>query len=150
MARAEDLVSSEPLTSDQLARAGRDLAAAQDAALDARDRPPLDARLASLRKARARRASPADGADRGGRLALAGGVTALAAAAAWALWVRSTAPIEFAIGPDRASGAADVSVVHRAETRWSIVSGPFEVRVIGTRFEAAWDPAEEALSLIHI
>lgn len=198
MARTEDPVSSAPVTPDELVPAGRGLAAIQDATLEARDRPPLDTRLASLRRARARRSPPGDGVDRGGRLALAGGVTALAAAAAWALWVRSTAPIEFAIGPDHAPaevgawlaaaptaplpvafsdgsridlapgararvvevtedgarvvlerGSADVAVVHREATRWAIVSGPFEVRVVGTRFEAAWDPAEEALT-VHL
>src|SRR5690606_3140414 len=44
-------------------------------------------------------------------------------------------------------GTADVSVVHRDATRWSVVSGPFEVHVIGTRFAATWEPSDESLTV---
>jgi TolA-binding protein len=191
MAGGEDLVKA-----GGLAGAARALAAAQDAALEQRERPPLDARLASLQAARAGRRSGLAGRDRSGRLALGGGVSALAVAAAVALWVRATAPLEFAIGPERSTGqvgawiasppgeatpitfsdgsridlradararvvevsdrgarvllergSAGVTVVHRDSTRWSIASGPFEVHVVGTRFEATWDAVEEALTV---
>ena len=45
------------------------------------------------------------------------------------------------------SGRASASVVHREGTRWSVLAGPFEVRVTGTRFDVAWDPATEAFEL---
>jgi transmembrane sensor len=42
-------------------------------------------------------------------------------------------------------GTLDLSVVHRARTRWTVRVGPFQVHVIGTRFETRWDPVEEQL-----
>ena len=44
-------------------------------------------------------------------------------------------------------GALEASVVHRSHTRWAVRGGPFLVRVIGTRFTLAWDPAAERLDL---
>ncbi|MFO0553819.1 MAG: tetratricopeptide repeat protein [Polyangiaceae bacterium] len=44
-------------------------------------------------------------------------------------------------------GALSASVIHRAATRYQIDAGPFEVHVIGTRFEVAWDPERQAFSL---
>lgn len=44
-------------------------------------------------------------------------------------------------------GTADVHVVHRAQTRWTFLAGPFEVLVTGTRFDLSWDPALEVLEL---
>jgi hypothetical protein len=44
-------------------------------------------------------------------------------------------------------GAAEVHVVHRAQTRWTFVAGPFEVFVTGTRFKLDWDPAREVMAL---
>lgn len=44
-------------------------------------------------------------------------------------------------------GRAQVHVVHRAESRWIFVAGPFEVRVTGTRFDLKWDPVQEAFEL---
>jgi len=43
------------------------------------------------------------------------------------------------------SGAMHVSVVHRDETRWAIEAGPYEVKVTGTKFVVAWDPAKNGL-----
>jgi ferric-dicitrate binding protein FerR (iron transport regulator) len=50
--------------------------------------------------------------------------------------------------PDRSSsaelvlerGAAELSVVHRADTRWSVEAGPFRIAVKGTRFHVSWSP----------
>ncbi len=44
-------------------------------------------------------------------------------------------------------GTADVHVVHRAQTHWTFLAGPFEVLVTGTRFDLSWDPALEVLEL---
>jgi hypothetical protein len=38
--------------------------------------------------------------------------------------------------------------VHRDSTAWTFGAGPFEVRVTGTRFELAWDPARETCQLL--
>ncbi|WP_438007618.1 FecR domain-containing protein [Sorangium sp. So ce321] len=40
-------------------------------------------------------------------------------------------------------GALDVAVVHREGARWRVRVGPFQVNVIGTRFETRWDPVSE-------
>ncbi|WP_433932791.1 FecR domain-containing protein [Sorangium cellulosum] len=40
-------------------------------------------------------------------------------------------------------GALDVAVVHRGGARWRVRVGPFQVHVIGTRFETRWDPVTE-------
>ncbi|WP_437623149.1 FecR domain-containing protein [Sorangium sp. So ce1151] len=40
-------------------------------------------------------------------------------------------------------GALDVAVVHREGARWGVRVGPFQVNVIGTRFETRWDPVSE-------
>jgi TolA-binding protein len=40
-------------------------------------------------------------------------------------------------------GALDLAVVHREKTRWLVRVGPFLVHVVGTRFEASWDPVTE-------
>ncbi|MGK3959498.1 FecR domain-containing protein [Sorangium sp. So ce118] len=42
-------------------------------------------------------------------------------------------------------GALDLSIVHRDQTRWRVRVGPFQVHVIGTRFETRWDPTTEQL-----
>jgi transmembrane sensor len=43
-------------------------------------------------------------------------------------------------------GALHAVVVHAGrDTRWSILAGPFAIRVTGTTFDAAWDPATETL-----
>jgi TolA-binding protein len=44
-------------------------------------------------------------------------------------------------------GALDVAVVHRDRTRWTIRVGPYQVRVVGTRFETRWDPMSEQFAV---
>ena len=45
-------------------------------------------------------------------------------------------------------GSVEASVVHTgADTRWALRAGPFDVRVTGTRFEAAWDPIGETFEI---
>ena len=44
-------------------------------------------------------------------------------------------------------GRIHAQVVPKPGARWSVHLGPFEVRVTGTRFTAAWDPASEEFSL---
>ncbi len=53
-----------------------------------------------------------------------------------------------AVGADGADvalerGELDLAVVHRDATRWTVRVGPFQVKVIGTRFQAHWDPVNE-------
>jgi ferric-dicitrate binding protein FerR (iron transport regulator) len=44
-------------------------------------------------------------------------------------------------------GRTTAQVVHRASSSWSVVAGPFEVRVTGTRFGALWDATNQRLSV---
>ena len=44
-------------------------------------------------------------------------------------------------------GAVDVSVVHRALTRWQIRAGDYRVQVTGTRFAVAWQARAGALDV---
>lgn len=44
-------------------------------------------------------------------------------------------------------GRAHVDVRHRPKARWSFRAGPFEVRVTGTAFSLAWDPARAHFDL---
>lgn len=44
-------------------------------------------------------------------------------------------------------GRARVEVRHREDTRWLFQAGPFEVRVHGTAFAMAWDPATARFEL---
>ncbi len=48
---------------------------------------------------------------------------------------------------DLEGGRAEFSVIHRAETRWTIVAGPYQVRVTGTHFALEWSPAGERFAL---
>ncbi|MBX3185878.1 MAG: tetratricopeptide repeat protein [Labilithrix sp.] len=43
------------------------------------------------------------------------------------------------------SGVVRANVVHRENTEWLVDAGPFEVKVTGTRFDVAWQPADEAI-----
>jgi len=45
------------------------------------------------------------------------------------------------------SGRAKVHVVHRPNTRWFFSAGPYDVRVIGTRFVLAWNPDAQSFAL---
>jgi hypothetical protein len=42
-------------------------------------------------------------------------------------------------------GQARASVVHRSRTHWSLLAGPFEIVVVGTRFHTLWDAAHQRL-----
>ena len=44
-------------------------------------------------------------------------------------------------------GAAEVQVHHGRASHWLFVAGPFEVQVVGTRFNLMWDPAKEEVDL---
>jgi hypothetical protein len=44
-------------------------------------------------------------------------------------------------------GTVDVSVVHRAKTRWSVRAGRYTIRVTGTKFSAGWDRASDTLTV---
>ena len=44
-------------------------------------------------------------------------------------------------------GRVSASVVHRADSRWSVDVGPFQIRVTGTKFDTAWDPTEQLFTL---
>lgn len=47
-------------------------------------------------------------------------------------------------------GALDASVVHRDHTTgWSVHAGPFEIRIVGTRFDASWEPSSGTLD-VHV
>jgi hypothetical protein len=45
------------------------------------------------------------------------------------------------------SGAAELDVVHRRDTRWAVEAGPFHVDVKGTQFHVAWSPAQRRFRL---
>jgi hypothetical protein len=45
------------------------------------------------------------------------------------------------------SGKADVSVVHRDSTRWTLQAGPYRVKVTGTKFSLEWLPSRNHLEL---
>ena len=44
-------------------------------------------------------------------------------------------------------GTVDVSVVHRAKTRWEIRAGRYHIRVTGTKFSAGWDRRSDTLTV---
>jgi len=44
-------------------------------------------------------------------------------------------------------GTVDVSVVHRAQTRWEIRAGRYHIRVTGTKFSAGWDRRSDTLTV---
>jgi hypothetical protein len=46
------------------------------------------------------------------------------------------------------SGSASLEVVPRPHARWTVSAGPYVVEVKGTRFEIAWSPQEERLTLV--
>jgi TolA-binding protein len=57
------------------------------------------------------------------------------------------------VGPHKAvtrlaSGKLHVKVKHDAGTDWRFLAGPYELRVIGTSFELAWEPSAERLSVV--
>jgi TolA-binding protein len=44
-------------------------------------------------------------------------------------------------------GRAAVAVVHRPDSRWRVDAGPFQVAVVGTRFDVSWDVTSRVLEL---
>src|SRR5258708_531857 len=44
-------------------------------------------------------------------------------------------------------GQASSHVTHRKRSNWTFVAGPFEVHVVGTRFDLNWDPVSEEFDL---
>lgn len=46
-------------------------------------------------------------------------------------------------------GTVSADVIHRATSHWSVLAGPYEVRVTGTQFEVTWDPGAARLD-VHV
>lgn len=44
-------------------------------------------------------------------------------------------------------GSTNVKVTHAADRTWSVLVGPFDVRVVGTKFDVAWDVERETFSI---
>lgn len=44
-------------------------------------------------------------------------------------------------------GRATAAVVHRRDSRWRVDVGPYQVAVVGTRFEVSWDAEEKVFDL---
>lgn len=44
-------------------------------------------------------------------------------------------------------GTVEVSVIHRAHTRWQVRAGGYRIQVTGTRFAAGWDRGAQALTV---
>jgi transmembrane sensor len=44
-------------------------------------------------------------------------------------------------------GTVEVSVVHRAKTRWQVRAGRYQIHVTGTRFAAGWDSRAQTLTV---
>ncbi len=44
-------------------------------------------------------------------------------------------------------GTVEVSVIHRAHTRWQVRAGAYRIQVTGTRFAAGWDRHAQALTV---
>lgn len=44
-------------------------------------------------------------------------------------------------------GRVVTHVIHKSDTNWSFLAGPFSVRVTGTRFSLAWDRSREVLEV---
>ncbi len=45
-------------------------------------------------------------------------------------------------------GRATASVVHQPGAHWRVDAGPFEIVVVGTRFDVSWDPSERVMGLV--
>ena len=45
-------------------------------------------------------------------------------------------------------GVMQASVVHRADTTWAVLAGPFQVAVTGTKFTTRWEPLQRELEVI--
>ena len=44
-------------------------------------------------------------------------------------------------------GRSVTSVKHHNGSSWKVLAGPFEISVVGTRFQTDWDPAKESLTV---
>jgi len=44
-------------------------------------------------------------------------------------------------------GRSVVAVKHHDGSKWRVLAGPFEINVVGTRFQTDWDPATESLTV---
>ena len=44
-------------------------------------------------------------------------------------------------------GRATAAIVHQGATNWRLDVGPFDVRIVGTRFDVGWDTEEEVFEL---
>jgi TolA-binding protein len=169
------------------------MAAVGDESVEARVRPPVEARLAAIHAELGRRGRGGAGESLRGPVA-AGMTLGFAAAAALLLWPSREPALTFAVGePTQAGeegawlvappaqelpvgfsdgsrlrlaggararvfdlgahgarvgierGSLRAEVVPRAGNAWSVVGGPFEIRVTGTSFDAGWDPEREEL-----
>ncbi len=45
------------------------------------------------------------------------------------------------------NGSLEADVVHRDQTEWKVDAGPYRITVVGTRFEASWNPKTEEIHL---
>lgn len=45
-------------------------------------------------------------------------------------------------------GQVESNIQHTGSARWSVFAGPYEVRVVGTRFATTWDPARQRLAVV--
>lgn len=171
---------------------GRTIAGVGNAAVEARQRPPVEERLAAIHAELDRRGKPRGGESLRSPVAI--GLALGAAVAAVILWPARDPALTFAVGEPTIPGQSgawlvapkeqtlpvgfsdgtrlrlessarvrilDVSphgarvgiergtlradVVPRAGNAWSVVGGPFEIRVTGTSFDAGWDPDTEVL-----
>jgi TolA-binding protein len=171
---------------------GRAVAATGNLAVEARQRPPIDERLTTMRAELERRRKAGGGGSL--RRPVAIGLALGAVAAAVILWPARDPALTFAVGAPTTPGQSgawlvapgaravpisfsdgstlrlegggsarilDVTphgarvgiergtlradVVPRAGNAWSVVGGPFEIRVTGTSFDAGWDPDTEVL-----
>lgn len=61
---------------------------------------------------------------------------------------RVTSADSFGAGVLLEKGAVHATVVHLGpSTRWALAAGPFEIRVVGTDFDASWEPTAEVLEV---
>jgi len=45
-------------------------------------------------------------------------------------------------------GQVESDIEHTGKARWSMFAGPYEVRVVGTRFSTSWDPDRQRLAVV--
>jgi hypothetical protein len=84
-------------------------------------------------------------ADRSGRLSFSDGSRIVLGAGTRGRIVVPKRPSSAELVLD--SGAAELDVVHRRNTRWDVQAGPFRVDVKGTQFRVSWSPKERRFRL---